>query len=58
MIQRTSLDGAIAAVAITTPAWLQYTQTYVGAFVLMGGAILLIIRIGLAWREWKTRPRT
>lgn len=52
MIQRATIDATIAGVA-STPLWVEYTQTYVGLFVLVGGAMLLVLRLGLGLREWK-----
>jgi len=53
MIQRTTIDTTLAGMAISTPVWVEYTQTYVGLLVLVGGAALLAVRLVLALREWR-----
>lgn len=51
--QRIVIDTTLAGTAISTPVWVEYTTTYVGLFVLVAGAVLLILRLALGWREWK-----
>jgi len=48
-----SLDGAIVAVSLASPWWLQALQQGVGLFMLLGGAALLTLRLAIAWREWR-----
>lgn len=50
---KTIADTGIASAAITSPVWLQMVQTYVGLFMLIGGALLLVLRLAIAWREWR-----
>lgn len=47
------LDGSLGLGAITSPIWLQYLQTGIGLFMLFGGAVLLALRLMIAWREWR-----
>ena len=54
MSQRIAIDTTLATAAVVSPVWVQYTTTYVGLFVLCGGAILLVLRVGLAIREWRS----
>lgn len=45
------VDSAIASGAIATPIWLIYLNEYAQAIMLIGGVILVTIRIILAFRE-------
>lgn len=47
------IDGALGVGAITSPLWLQFLQTTIGLFMLFGGAVLLALRLAIAWREWR-----
>lgn len=51
------LDYALGAGAISAPVWLQYIQTYAGFLMLIGGLVLLALRIAIAWNEWQHRNR-
>jgi hypothetical protein len=57
MIQDTQpqLDAAIAAGAITSPWWLQLFEQASHVYFIIGGAVLLTIRLALAIREWRKR---
>ena len=52
-----ALDGAIVAVSLASPWWLQALQQGVGLFMLLGGAVLLALRLAIAWREWRQGQR-
>jgi len=54
-IAKTGLDVALAASALSSPVWLSMLQTYVGLFMLLGGALLLVLRLAIAWREWRAK---
>lgn len=47
------IDGTLGIGAVTSPIWLQYLQTGIGMFMLLGGAVLLAPRLAIAWREWR-----
>jgi hypothetical protein len=47
------MDGILGVGAVSSPIWLQYLQTTVGMFMLIGGALLLALRLAIAWREWR-----
>lgn len=47
------IDGTLGIGAVTSPIWLQYLQTGIGMFMLLGGAVLLALRLAIAWREWR-----
>jgi len=48
-----ALDGTTAMAAITAPFWLQGFELWGRALVILGGLVLLILRILCAWRELK-----
>lgn len=50
-----TIDGAIGLGAITSPVWIQMMQTGAAILTVVGGLILLGLRIMIAWHEWKTR---
>jgi hypothetical protein len=54
---KTSIDTALAAGAISTPWWVQSLQTYVGSFMLIGGAVLLVLRLVITWNEWQAQRK-
>lgn len=47
------IDAAIGGVAASSPLWYQYVETGLGIFMLIGGAVLLCLRLAIAWRDWK-----
>lgn len=48
---RVIVDSAIASGAITMPLWVIHMHEYLQLFTLVGGLILLTIRIYLAFKE-------
>ena len=48
-----ALDGFIGGVSVTAVAWMQYVDAYAGLIMMIGGMILLALRIMIAWREWR-----
>ena len=48
---RVIVDSAIASGAITMPLWVIHLHEYLQLFTLVGGLILLTIRIYLAFKE-------
>lgn len=50
---RNTIDAALGTGAVTSPIWLQYIQDGLGLFMLIGGAVLLLLRLMIAWREWR-----
>jgi hypothetical protein len=52
-----ALDGALGVSAVSSIIWLQYIQTAIGMFMLIGGAVLLALRLAIAWREWREGKR-
>lgn len=53
MSAKNAIDGAIGAVGVSSPVWLQYLQNGAGAVVAIGGAVLIVIRVMIAWRDWR-----
>jgi hypothetical protein len=47
------IDGAVAVGAMTLPWWAQILGEWVGLAISVLWLGLLVIRIGLAIREWK-----
>ena len=54
-VDKIILDGSVGGAAVTFPLWLQWTEPYIGAFMLLGGAVLLVVRLAISWRDWKKR---
>lgn len=48
-----AFDGTTAAAALTVPFWLQDVELWGRGLVILGGLVLLVIRIMCAWRELK-----
>ena len=53
---QTYVDTALAAGAVTSPFWLTLLQSGVEIYIALGGALLLTIRLGVAWRDWRRPP--
>lgn len=49
------LDSAIAAGAVTAPWWLWWFDHGTHIVLVIGGLILLALRILIAWREWREK---
>jgi hypothetical protein len=47
------IDGALSGVALSSPLWLQYLENLLGITMLVGGVLLLAIRIAIAWKTYK-----
>lgn len=43
-------DGAAAVTAISAPLWLANVELWGRALVILGGVVLLALRIVIAWR--------
>ena len=48
-----AIDGAVAVGTLTLPYWAQLLGEWVGLVISILWLGLLVIRIGLAVREWK-----
>jgi len=46
------IEQTIATGAITMPLWVSELQGWIGFAVVVGGLILVLIRIALAIRDW------
>jgi hypothetical protein len=53
MSAKNAIDGALGAAGISSPFWLTQLQTVAGAVVAVGGAVLIVIRVMIAWRDWR-----
>ena len=49
-------DGGLFASILTLPWWLPGLEGWIQAALLLGGLFLLILRILVAWREWRQKP--
>jgi hypothetical protein len=47
------IDSTIATGAITMPLWVTELQGWIGFAAVVGGLILVVIRIVLAIRDWQ-----
>ena len=54
---KNAVDLSIAGVALSSPTWLTLIETGLGLAALAGGLVLLVLRIGLAIREWRNRDK-
>jgi len=50
-------DAAIGVSAVVSPIWLTYLENGLGLFMMIGGAILLGLRLWLTIREIKERKK-
>lgn len=54
-------DSVLASGAISSPLWVQWVEQEVGLFLLIGGAILLALRLGYAghklWTDIRDRNK-
>ncbi len=53
MIQRTTVDAAIVGGATATPWWIQFVEPYLEAYVAILVALIVTVRLGLLFREWR-----
>lgn len=54
---RSVYDAATGVAAVSSPLWLQHLENGSAAFVAIGGALLVLIRLGLAIKEWRQKGR-
>jgi hypothetical protein len=52
-----AIDGAAALVAVTMPLWVQYVIVWAQALIVLGGVVLLGLRIAIAWRDLRAQGR-
>jgi hypothetical protein len=52
-----AFDGTAAMAAITAPLWLVDIELWGRALVILGGVVLLGLRIVIAWRELRRGRR-
>ena len=48
-------DYGVGGVAVSVPLWLQHLELWAQAFVLIGGAVLLALRLALAVRDLRRK---
>jgi len=52
-MEKTVLDFSLGATALSSPYWLQLLNTGLGLAMLLGGLLLLSLRLIISWREYK-----
>lgn len=50
-----AIDSTIATGAITMPLWVSELQGWIGLGISVGGLILIVMRIIIAFRDWRKR---
>lgn len=55
MSGRAVTDFGVGGTAVTVPLWLQHLEVWAQAFVLVGGAVLLVLRIAGALRDLRKK---
>lgn len=48
-----AIDGLLGVGAVTAPFWVKLVETGFTIGMALGGAVLLALRIAIAWREWR-----
>lgn len=46
-------DISLGSAAVTSPIWLQYLESGSKTVALVGGAVLIVIRVAIAIRDWR-----
>lgn len=54
---RVLADSTVAGIGFTSAIWLQYVEPWLHFYMYVGGAILLALRILVAWRDYKHGSR-
>jgi hypothetical protein len=49
------IDGAVGTGGMSIPLWMNVLNTGLQEVLLIGGAILIVVRVMLAVREWHDR---
>lgn len=52
-----AFDGTAALTAIAAPLWLADAELWGRALVILGGVVLLALRIVIAWRALRRAPK-
>ena len=52
-----AFDGTAALTAIAAPLWLADAEVWGRALVILGGVVLLALRIVIAWRALRRTPK-
>lgn len=53
MSAKNAIDGTLGTLGVSSPIWLQYIETGSKTIVLIGGAMLVVIRVAIAIRDWR-----
>jgi hypothetical protein len=52
---KNTIDGTLGTAGLSSPVWLDWLTASSALVVAVGGAILIILRIVLAWKELKSK---
>ena len=52
-MEKNLFDFGLGGTALSSPMWIQGLENGLGLTMLIGGVILLTLRIVLSWREYK-----
>jgi hypothetical protein len=52
---KTALDTSIGTIGASSPLWIQHLQQGAAIVAAVGGAILVVIRLLIAWRDWRAK---
>lgn len=56
-MDRNLFDVSLAGTAVSTPFWIPGVESGLGIAMLVGGVVLLTLRIIISWREYKRGPK-
>lgn len=51
------LDATIGTIAVSTPWWLPHFDSAIHVLLAVGGLVLLVLRIGIAWKDYRAKKR-
>lgn len=54
---KVAVDGSIAAGALSSPWWVDAVEKGLGWYVLILGAVLITLRVYIAWQEARKTSR-
>jgi len=57
MTRNVATDLGVGGGALTVPLWVQHLEAWAQAFVMIGGAVLLALRLALALRALRDKDK-
>ena len=52
-MEKSIFDFGLGGTALSSPMWIQGLESGLGVAMLVGGIVLLTLRIVLSWKEYK-----